>query len=227
LRRGARSLAGLGLLLVSCGGDPPASGSSGDVGARSAGPARSVKEPSPPSSADPFADPVPPAPTGPGPAPSSAAEGMRERAVLDLLEGKTRAEEIPEVATEEGETLDPLLREQLAPRVNGPKLKALEAKVGEGLAAPVVQRIVRQSFGAFRLCYERGLQMNPNLIGKVTVKFAIGPKGTVPAVASGGDLPDAVVVACVGKAFRGLTFPEPDGGRTVPVEMGIFFAPGG
>jgi hypothetical protein len=94
------------------------------------------------------------------------------------------------------------------------------------LPPEVIQRIVRQNFGRFRLCYENGLRANPNLSGRVTVRFSIGRDGSVDNVADGGsDLPSAAVVACVVRSFGALSFPQPEGGL-VTVNYPIIFAPG-
>ncbi len=50
------------------------------------------------------------------------------------------------------------------------------------LPPEVIQRIVRQNFGRFRLCYENGLRNNPNLQGRVSVRFVIGRDGAVSNV---------------------------------------------
>ena len=89
----------------------------------------------------------------------------------------------------------------------------------------VIQRIVRQNFGRFRLCYENGLRSNPNLTGTVSVSFVIGVSGSVGSVGGGGSLPDSGVVSCVTKAFYGLSFPQPEGG-VVKVTYPIAFSPG-
>lgn len=92
----------------------------------------------------------------------------------------------------------------------------------------VIQRIVRQNFGRFRLCYENGLRNNPNLAGRVGVRFVIGRDGGVMSAANGGsDLPDAGVVSCVVGAFRGLQFPQSEEGGAVTVTYPISFAPAG
>jgi hypothetical protein len=90
----------------------------------------------------------------------------------------------------------------------------------------VIQRIVRQNYGRFRMCYERGLQHNPNLEGRVAVRFVIGSDGTVNHAANGGsDLPSGEVVSCVVRAYYGLSFPQPEGG-IVTVVYPIMFSPG-
>ncbi len=94
------------------------------------------------------------------------------------------------------------------------------------LPPEIIQRIVRQNFGRFRLCYENGLRSSPNLSGRVAVRFVIGRDGAVSNVGNGGsDLPDGNVVSCVVRAFYGLSFPQPDGG-IVTVTYPIIFTPG-
>jgi hypothetical protein len=94
------------------------------------------------------------------------------------------------------------------------------------LPAEIVQRIVRQNYGRFRMCYESGLRSNPNLSGRVTARFVIGRDGAVSNVANGGsDLPDSGVVSCVVQAFYALSFPTPANG-IVRVSYPIMFSPG-
>ena len=81
------------------------------------------------------------------------------------------------------------------------------------LPAEVIQRIVRQNFGRFRLCYEAGLRGNPSLTGRISTKFVIGRDGSVMQSSdAGSDLPDQNVVACVVRSFNSLSFPAPEGG---------------
>jgi hypothetical protein len=88
-----------------------------------------------------------------------------------------------------------------------------------------IQRIVRQNFGRFRLCYERGLARNPALTGRVATRFRIDREGKVAEAADqGSDLPDPDVVACVTRAFTTLAFPKPED-ATVTVVYPIQFIP--
>ena len=110
--------------------------------------------------------------------------------------------------------------------VKAPKIREGAASVNGRLPPEVIQRIVRQNFGRFRLCYEAGLRNNPTLQGRVAVKFVIDRKGAVALTADGGsDLPDGGVVSCVVRGFGNLSFPEPEGGM-VTVVYPIMFAPG-
>lgn len=107
-----------------------------------------------------------------------------------------------------------------------PTVRMGATQVTGKLPPEVVQRIVRQNFGRFRLCYEQGLTRNPNLEGRVGVRFVIDEQGGVAnATNAGSDLPDAGAVACVVAAFNGLSFPQPEGGK-VTVVYPILFAPG-
>ena len=94
------------------------------------------------------------------------------------------------------------------------------------LPPEVIQRIVRQNFGRFKLCYEEGLRGNPSLTGRVAVKFIISRDGSVGTTQDGGsDIPDASVTQCVVRGFSNLTFPQPQGG-IVTVVYPITFTPG-
>ncbi len=94
------------------------------------------------------------------------------------------------------------------------------------LPPEVIQRIVRQNYGRFRGCYERGLSANPNLTGRVTARFIIDRDGAVSNAANGGsDLPDSKVVSCVLSQFYGISFPPPENG-IVTVSYPIMFTPG-
>jgi hypothetical protein len=107
-----------------------------------------------------------------------------------------------------------------------PRVRPGQSTVNGRLPPEVIQRIVRQNYGRFRMCYEQGLKGNPNLEGRVSVRFVIGSDGAVSHVSNGGsDLPSSSVVACVVRAYYGLSFPQPEGG-IVTVVYPIMFAPG-
>lgn len=114
-----------------------------------------------------------------------------------------------------------------AHRSRPPQVRMGAVSVSGSLPPEVVQRIVRQNFGRFRLCYERGLHSNPDLQGRVSARFTIGAEGNVSNVVNGGsNLPDPGVVACVVSSFNNLTFPPALGGNVL-VTYPINFSPGG
>jgi hypothetical protein len=109
----------------------------------------------------------------------------------------------------------------------GHGMRVGDTKVERGsLPAEVIQRIVRQNYGRFRMCYEQGLGKNPNLQGRVNVRFVIDRTGAVSQAQNGGsDLPDSGVVSCVVSQYYGLSFPAPQDG-IVTVNYPIMFTPG-
>jgi len=167
-------------------------------------------------------------PVAAAPLPASASEAQRTAAVLDLLSGGEPATRLAIRATDGDKAFDHALRQKVAPlsRSKPPSVRMGATSVSAGLPPEVVQRIVRQNFGRFRLCYENGLRNNPHLAGRVKVNFAIDAKGAVQSPTGGGDMPDSAVIACVTKAFYGLSFPAPEGGVVVKVTYPIAFAPG-
>lgn len=111
-------------------------------------------------------------------------------------------------------------------KTSAPKVRMGATTVSGRLPKEVIQRIVRQNYGRFRLCYEKGLGANPSLEGRVSVRFVINRNGSVSNVSNGGSsMPDSNVVNCVVRAFYGLSFPKPEGG-IVTVTYPIMFAPG-
>src|SRR5262249_16578759 len=56
---------------------------------------------------------------------------------------------------------------------NTPKMRQGATTVNGRLPPEIIQRIVRQNFGRFRLCYENGLRSDPKLTGTVATKFTI------------------------------------------------------
>ena len=99
------------------------------------------------------------------------------------------------------------------------------ASVSGRLPPEIIQRTVRQNFGRFKFCYEAGLRGNPNLQGRVSVRFIINREGGVASAENGGsDLADSSVISCVTRAFYGLSFPQPENG-IVTVTYPIVFSP--
>ena len=114
-------------------------------------------------------------------------------------------------------------------RTSPPSVRMGAVRVtGPGTLPPeVIQRIVRQNFGRFRLCYENGLRQNPNLQGRVVTRFVIDRTGGIASVRNdGSDLPDAGVVNCIVRSFQGFSFPEPERGN-VTVVFPIMLSPDG
>lgn len=110
-------------------------------------------------------------------------------------------------------------------RPKAPRLRMGKQTIQGQLPQAVIQRIVRQNFGRFRLCYEQGLQRHPALEGRVAVRFIIDRNGAVAQASSGGSgIPDSTVADCVVRAFYGISFPKPESG-IVTVVYPILLSP--
>jgi hypothetical protein len=159
--------------------------------------------------------------------PSGATPEERKANVLALLAGGDLAAQLPLVDVGEGKTFDATLRDRVAPRVavGYPKVRMGTTKVVGDLDPMVVQRIVRQNFGRYRMCYETALDAEPNLEGKIVVEFSVEPSGSVKVKRATGDLKDKAFIDCVRDAFGKLTFPARDHGK-VEVVYPIMFSPG-
>jgi hypothetical protein len=94
------------------------------------------------------------------------------------------------------------------------------------LPPEVVQRIVRQNFGRFKLCYENGLRTKPDLAGRVTVRFRIDNSGAVAEAKRDPTttMSDSATVDCIVRGYTNLSFPQPEAGE-VTVVYPIEFQP--
>ena len=97
-------------------------------------------------------------------------------------------------------------------------------QVNGRLPPEAVQRVVRQSFGRMRACYEAGLTQNPDLEGRVTVKFVIDREGQVALASPWSDttIADVKVAQCVTRAYQAMAFPKPEGGIVTVVYPIVF-----
>jgi hypothetical protein len=110
--------------------------------------------------------------------------------------------------------------------VRAPRMRELSTSVRGRLPPEVIQRVVRQNFGRFRYCYEKGIRSDPALRGRVAVKFVIDRSGAVAVTSdAGSDLRDQGVIQCVVAGFGDLSFPPPEAGM-VTVVYPILFEPG-
>ncbi|MEM6791854.1 MAG: AgmX/PglI C-terminal domain-containing protein [Myxococcota bacterium] len=106
-----------------------------------------------------------------------------------------------------------------------PEEKTAPPPGGGTLPPEVIQRVVRQSFGRFRYCYEEGLARNPSLRGRIEVTFVIGLDGRVRDARAETGFPEPSVNRCIVDGFETLRFPAPEGG-IVSVKYPIVFEPG-
>jgi len=89
----------------------------------------------------------------------------------------------------------------------------------------VIRRVVTRNTRSVKLCYERGLAKNPKLAGKVTMKFIVGPTGSVDsAVVADSTLGNSDVESCIAEQVKTWIFPEPQGGGVVVINYPFVFS---
>lgn len=104
-----------------------------------------------------------------------------------------------------------------------PRVRQGALTVNGRLDPKTIGAVVSARMGFFRRCYAVGLHANPNLQGRIAMRFVIGRDGVAGEPGNGGsDLPDASVVQCVLKSAAGLTFPPPEGGIVTVVAPFMF-----
>ena len=126
----------------------------------------------------------------------------------------------------------PLVAPAVAPPPDlGAEILEGGTEVRGSLSRDVIRSVVRAHLGEVRSCYEEGLRTDPNLAGRVTVSFVIGPTGAVQTASVGSSTlvsatdADELAGACIARAVRSWLFPTPEGGGIVSVNYPFVFEP--
>jgi hypothetical protein len=91
----------------------------------------------------------------------------------------------------------------------------------------LIDAVIKRHMNQIRYCYQRELTKNPNLGGKITVKFVIAKDGSVSkASIKSSSMGSKSVEGCITSRFMRFKFPEPKGGGIVIVSYPFIFAPG-
>ena len=99
-----------------------------------------------------------------------------------------------------------------------------ETVIEGGLDRDVIAEVIRRNLGQIRYCYERQLSSNPDLYGKILVKFTIGAGGEVSEQrVDNSTLKSAMVEGCIMRRMAAWKFPEPKGGTQVKVSYPFLF----
>jgi hypothetical protein len=84
------------------------------------------------------------------------------------------------------------------------------------LSREEIQRVIKRAQSRIRYCYEKELQKNPNLQGKIVIAWTISGSGSVStAKPSQNTMGNAAVGSCVTRVIKSLRFPRPRGGGSV------------
>ncbi len=91
----------------------------------------------------------------------------------------------------------------------------------------LIDAVIKRNMNQIRYCYQRELTKNPQLGGKITVKFVIAKDGTVSsATTKSSTMGSPAVESCINGRFMRFQFPEPKGGGIVIVSYPFIFSPG-
>lgn len=152
---------------------------------------------------------------------ASVARGERPRAAHALEVGVARC------AALHARTLRfPASREGTLVRVTWSRQPGERTKKTEqprGLEKTDLKRVIDSHSSEVRFCYEKLLQDQPTLAGKLSVRWAIGPDGSVLGAAVVHDELDPAVAKCVVARVKRWEFPPPRGGGTVQVTFPWIF----
>jgi TonB family protein len=105
-----------------------------------------------------------------------------------------------------------------------PRITQGTATVRGSLSKEVISRYIRRHINQIRYCYEQQLVRNPNLAGRVSIRFVISPSGSVSTAAvAGSTLGNPSAEQCVARAIQRIAFPQPQGGGVVIVTYPFLF----
>jgi TonB family protein len=96
--------------------------------------------------------------------------------------------------------------------------------LGGGLDRDIIAQYIKSQLGQILYCYERQLSANPELYGKVAIKFTIAGDGTVETQRIGDStLKNATVEGCILQRVAKWKFQAPEGGTKVLVTYPFLF----
>jgi outer membrane biosynthesis protein TonB len=100
--------------------------------------------------------------------------------------------------------------------------------VVDSIDRDLVRQVIDKNRLQIRYCYERELQRDHSLEGKVSVKWLIGGTGRVARVIIlDSSLGNAAVLRCIEEKIMTWQFPAPAGGGKVEVNYAFVFAANG
>jgi hypothetical protein len=87
-----------------------------------------------------------------------------------------------------------------------------------GLDKDQIAEVILRHQGEITYCYEQGLQVKPDISGRVAVKFLIGPGGRVTTAGiQHSSVRSSQVEGCIVRKLQAWNFPHPSGGVSVKV----------
>ena len=106
-------------------------------------------------------------------------------------------------------------------------MRTAAPRVSGYLSQEQIMRVVRRNQAAVRYCYENELQRQPNLSGRIEIRWRIARNGSVSSASrASSTMRNARVEGCIVRQVRRWRFPQPDGGE-VDVNFPFIFGTGG
>jgi len=91
----------------------------------------------------------------------------------------------------------------------------------------VIDRVIKQHLAQIRYCYQKELNKNPGLYGKIVIKFVIAKDGSVSSAKTNStSMNNPIVENCICQRFMRFQFPQPKGGGIVIVTYPFVFKSG-
>ncbi|MDZ4677976.1 MAG: AgmX/PglI C-terminal domain-containing protein [Oligoflexia bacterium] len=95
-----------------------------------------------------------------------------------------------------------------------------DATIEGGLTMEQIAAVINRHLGEVRYCYERGIQSNPDVSGRLAIRFFIAGTGIVKSAnTTSSSLRDVEIENCIVERLKTWKFPEPKGGATVKVDF--------
>lgn len=99
-----------------------------------------------------------------------------------------------------------------------------ESFIEGGLTREQVEEVIMRNMGQITYCYEKGLQVEPDLKGRVAVNFTIGASGKVSvARVQHSSVDSSKLEGCIVGRVKGFKFPRPVAGVNVQVQYPFSF----
>ena len=109
-------------------------------------------------------------------------------------------------------------------RASVPTIRTGSAATRGSLSKEAIRTTIRSHINQIRFCYERRLAQQPELTGRVSIRFLIDSSGAVTSSrVAGSTIGDRAVDICVARAIQRITFPEPEDGGVVFVTYPFLF----
>ncbi|MGI5863102.1 MAG: TonB family protein [Myxococcales bacterium] len=98
-----------------------------------------------------------------------------------------------------------------------------------GYDKELIRKVIRRNIAQIRYCYEKELQHQPDLAGRIVVLFVIDANGNVPSarITEGTTLRHQALGNCICTRVQSWTFPAPKGGGQAMVTYPFIFKQSG